>query len=878
MMVKKKKAQVALEILVIFGILVIGAVIFALFYSTNIRSKVDISSNVQGSYSDIEKNLLSEDPQQPIEICGNGRCGPGENSANCPDDCGYPNSLCPTTPLNISVKMIPNEGVPAGAPGHNTFDLKVSAIRQPGYDDKEIIVKKLRIKNTMATNAIYYNNNNLPLDGVEIDSEMNISAENYFNYTISNLSSTRSGSYPFEVLVEVPGCEGLDTIGSTVVDIKGLSARLSLYPDGGNYQDENFGVNVDVFGYNSGSNISITNIFVADALGNLLNNVCSYKKERIPISGKSVDLLLDKRNNNYNYLFTNNFACYQPGEYKFIFTLHDNDENTDYDYNATIFKSIKDRCLYLRNAGEGTKSNPYIISTPGDLDCIRYNLSKYFRLGADIDLNHELLSDNSEYYWYDDIYGWNPIGTMDAPFTGSFDGAGYTIRNLYTRRNRRDYLGGGPHAVTPILFTGDIYNSLFLNVSDANFNNLNLSGVDLNGWQSGSLAYYSTNSNFKNIHVNGNIVSYYFGGGIVSYAQNSNFSDCSFDGNLNTMFFSGGLIGEAKNIIINKSTVNANIIGSYFIGGLIGNIRDFDIDNLSIINGSSSYGNISGGKITVGGLLGTGAGIIVNSHSDVDISKGYVSIGGLCGSCLSIINSYATGDINSLEITSGIYASGYLPINIGGLAGGVLGDVNNSYATGNINLISQPDSIAFRIGGLIGATSGFSKTPLSVSNSYARGNITINGVAKEIGGLIGHPMGSLKPQILNCYSTGNIAISGENSLVGGLIGGNNDANTTSSYWDTQTSGQSTSYGGLGRTTEDMTYPEYPNTYEGWDFTNVWVHDMRNTNDGYPYLMLNIVGQERGGDLIPDLEDIIASFPYIYISEDGETIDPDLINN
>lgn len=874
MMVKKKKAQAALEILVIFGILVIGAVIFALFYSTNIRSKVDISSNVQGSYSDIEKNLLSEDPQQPIEQCGNGNCDLGENSANCPVDCGYPNSVCPTAPLNISVKMIPNEGVPAGAPGHNTFDLKVSAIRQPGYDDKEIIVKKLRIKNTMATNAIYYNN--LPLDGVEIDSEMNISAENYFNYTISNLSSTRSGSYPFEVLVEVPGCEGLDTIGSTVVDIKGLSARLSLYPDGGNYQDENFGVNVDVFGYNSGSNISITNIFVADALGNLLNNVCSYKKEGIPISGKSVDLLLDKRNNNYNYLFTNNFACSQPGDYKFIFTLHDNDENTDYDYNATIFKSIKDRCLYLKNTGEGTKLNPYIISTPDDLDCIRYNLSKHFRLGANIDLNHELLSTNSRYYWYNDIYGWNPIGTMDAPFTGSFDGAGYTIQNLYTRRNNVDPANG---VINPILFTGDIYNSLFLNVSDANFNNLNLSGVDLNGWQSGSLAYYSTNSNFKDIHVNGDVVSYYFGGGIVSYAQDSNFSDCSFDGNLNINGMGGGLIGEAKNIIIDKSTANANIIGKYMIGGLVGVIRDFD--NLSLIKESSSSGIISYGSGSIGcigGLCGSCASVIVNSHSDVDISKGYLIIGGLCGSCVSIINSYATGDIKSLEITSGIYASGHLPNYIGGLAGEVSGAVKNSYATGNINLISQPNNNAFRIGGLIGATSGFSTTPLSVSNSYARGNITINGVAEEIGGLIGHPMGSLKPQILNCYSTGNIAISGENSLVGGLIGGNNDANTTSSYWDTQTSGQFTSYGGLGRTTEDMTYPEYPETYEGWDFKNIWINDMRKTNDGYPYLKLNIVGLERGGDLIPDSEDIIASFPYIYISEDGETIDPDLINN
>jgi hypothetical protein len=57
-----------------------------------------------------------------------------------------------------------------------------------------------------------------------------------------------------------------------------------------------------------------------------------------------------------------------------------------------------------------------------------------------------------------------------------------------------------------------------------------------------------------------------------------------------------------------------------------------------------------------------------------------------------------------------------------------------------------------------------------------------------------------------------------------------------SYWNTQTSGQTISAGGEGKTTDDMTYPFEPNTYMNWDFsyTPLWNYHT-SLNGGYPYL-------------------------------------------
>ena len=77
--------------------------------------------------------------------------------------------------------------------------------------------------------------------------------------------------------------------------------------------------------------------------------------------------------------------------------------------------------------GDGSKNNPYQISTPEQLDAIRNNLMVNYILLNDIDL--------SEWGTWVPICGKNE----NSPFTGVLDGNGYTIKNLavgsFTARN-----------------------------------------------------------------------------------------------------------------------------------------------------------------------------------------------------------------------------------------------------------------------------------------------------------------------------------------------------------------------------------------------------------------------------------------------------------
>jgi hypothetical protein len=54
--------------------------------------------------------------------------------------------------------------------------------------------------------------------------------------------------------------------------------------------------------------------------------------------------------------------------------------------------------------------------------------------------------------------------------------------------------------------------------------------------------------------------------------------------------------------------------------------------------------------------------------------------------------------------------------------------------------------------------------------------------------------------MVNSYSTGSVTGTEE---VGGLVGYNVGGTVTNSFWDIETSGQSTSAGGTGKTTAEM---------------------------------------------------------------------------
>jgi hypothetical protein len=122
----------------------------------------------------------------------------------------------------------------------------------------------------------------------------------------------------------------------------------------------------------------------------------------------------------------------------------------------------------------------------------------------------------------------------------------------------------------------------------------------------------------------------------------------------------------------------------------------------------------------------------------------------------------------------------------------------------------------------------------TIQNSYSKSSVTVTD-GSRIGGLAGCI--DYRGEILNSYSTGGVTVTNCN-LVGGLLGnregrGPNAGVVTHSFWDTETSGQTTSAGGTGKTTTDM-QTETTFTDAGWNFDNIWDIDSME-NNGYPYL-------------------------------------------
>jgi len=131
--------------------------------------------------------------------------------------------------------------------------------------------------------------------------------------------------------------------------------------------------------------------------------------------------------------------------------------------------------------------------------------------------------------------------------------------------------------------------------------------------------------------------------------------------------------------------------------------------------------------------------------------------------------------------------------SVGGLAGESRSSISGCYSTCSV-------TGEFRVGGLAGANLG------SVSNSYSMGTVIGD---ERVGGLVGeHYRGS----ITSSYSAGSVT-----GVIdtGGLVGFDADNIAFSdSLWDVNSSGQTTSAGGTGRSTEQMqslnTFVEY-----GW---------------------------------------------------------------
>lgn len=97
-------------------------------------------------------------------------------------------------------------------------------------------------------------------------------------------------------------------------------------------------------------------------------------------------------------------------------------------------------------SSNGTKANPYLISTAEDLVDFRDKVnsgetSVCATLTQNIDLNTGIIFNFDGTYSGDTPNIWTPIGTNENVYCGKFDGAGYTVSGIYIEDSTMDYSG-----------------------------------------------------------------------------------------------------------------------------------------------------------------------------------------------------------------------------------------------------------------------------------------------------------------------------------------------------------------------------------------------------------------------------------------------------
>ena len=238
----------------------------------------------------------------------------------------------------------------------------------------------------------------------------------------------------------------------------------------------------------------------------------------------------------------------------------------------------------------------------------------------------------------------------------------------------------------------------------------------------------------------------------------------------------GGLVGynNTGGIISNTYASGMVSVAGSDAGGLVG------FNNGGTISLSHASGSVSSGTSDSGGLIGfnnTGSVITQSSASGV-VSAAGSDAGGLVGfnNGGALFQTSATGNVSAQDFNSG------------GLVG-----FNNSYGTITQSTASGAVSSGLSdAGGLV----GFNASNGSILQTYATGAVT--GAGGDVGGLVG--FNNTGGAIRQSYATGLVSGAGASQSTGGLIGYDNATSTSAAYWDTATSGTSTSSGGIGQTT------------------------------------------------------------------------------
>ncbi|MGK0215455.1 MAG: hypothetical protein ACI9NA_000561 [Gammaproteobacteria bacterium] len=210
----------------------------------------------------------------------------------------------------------------------------------------------------------------------------------------------------------------------------------------------------------------------------------------------------------------------------------------------------------LTDGGEADSSGcpPVIIDGALQFHCSGYELTS----NLDFDTNADGVMDANDAYW-NDGKGWMPIGSSSTPFTSTFDGNGYQIRNLYINRSHTNYVG---------LFG-------FISGESVLLRNIGLTGklMKVQGYRyvGGFVGYADNAARIEQSYVTGAVTGYFLVGGFAGYLDGSAINNSFVTGAVTGDSGVGGLAGYLdKSSAINNSYVTGAVIGSSSVGGLTG--------------------------------------------------------------------------------------------------------------------------------------------------------------------------------------------------------------------------------------------------------------------------------------------------------------------
>jgi len=202
--------------------------------------------------------------------------------------------------------------------------------------------------------------------------------------------------------------------------------------------------------------------------------------------------------------------------------------------------------------------------------------------------------------------GWKPIMSDNFGFSGSLDGQGYEIRDLFIDRPDEDRVG---------LFA----------LSAGLIQNVGVVNIDVTGRQwVGSLVGMSfPEGGIRSSYSTGSVAGDQGVGGLMGHnLWLHTVTDSYFVGSVVGHREVGGLVGANYEGIVAHSYSAGNVTGEEDVGGLAG-------ANSGILSNCYATGSVTG-KWWVGGLAGINRGVVENSYSAGSVA-GELAVGGLVG-------------------------------------------------------------------------------------------------------------------------------------------------------------------------------------------------------------------------------------------------------